>query len=319
MPPGCCVYDADQPEEPVSRFFPNGSFHSLTFHSQSRMPLTPGYNMPMSYDAGVDYMPPSPHGSWPFADYPATPSRGAPCNSPSCNGTPMLTTPTRPGMLTSTPMRRLISPALAINSTPIQDHDIFYPSPHHDGWNTPGSSMSTTESMYFSPMVHSLSEGHASMSSMSSATSTPLLVSNRALRSPHPVTMDLGTPLSIAPSTPCSESFDVNCLGPPMMPRAVLSSQEQQLKCTNFLQSMEPMQYGMIDFSSPNHFVVSSPSMEITAGNDLGLVNGPIDGKLQDAFTNTVSLELDDASLMNLTLGNAQDYFHNPMSTEWTV
>lgn len=280
------------------------------------MPLTPGYNMPSPYDGGVDYMPSSPHGAWPFGDYPPTPSRGAPCNSPSCNSTPMLATPTRPSLLTSTPMRRIISPALAINSTPIQDHDIFYSPPHHDGWNTPCSTISNADSMYYSPMVHSMSEGLASVSSMSSATSTPLLNSARALRSPHPMTMDLGTPLSIAPSTPCSESFDVNCLGPPMMPRAMMSSHEQQLKCTNFLQSMEPMPYGMIDFSSPNPMMANSPSMEITAGNDLGLTNGPLDGKLQDAFTNTMSLELDEASLMNLNLG-APDYFHNAMSAEW--
>ncbi|PWY97489.1 hypothetical protein BCV70DRAFT_219449 [Testicularia cyperi] len=323
VPPGPCVYDCDQTEEPVpNRFFANGSFHSLTFHSHPRMPLTPGFGMPSPFDATADslnYLPPtSPHGVWAYGDFPMTPSRVPVCNSTSCNTTPMMTTPTRPPMLSSTPMRRIISPSLAINSTPVQEHDVFYSPPSQEQW-TPYSAMST-DSTYYSPMVHSMSEG---LSSISSAASTPSLAATRSIRSPFPMVQDLGTPLSMPPSTPCSETFDVNCLGPPIMPRTMLSPHEQQLKCTSFLQSLEPMpSYNLLDFSAAAHTVPMMPcdSVEIVAGNDLGLINGPMDGKLDDPF-NSVPVTIDEASLMSMTLGSTltTDLFSTAMpNAGWT-
>ncbi|ETS59625.1 hypothetical protein PaG_06549 [Moesziomyces aphidis] len=360
VPCGPCVYDCDQNDEPVpNRFFANGSFHSLTFHSHPRMPLTPGFGVPAAYDAitgapmmdSLNYLPPtSPHGVWAWGDFPMTPSRvsGPACNSTSCHTTPMVTTPTRPMLLTSTPMRRIISPSLAINSTPVQEHDVFYSPPSHEQW-TPSSAMST-ESVYYSPMVSSLSEGlPVSASGISSAASTPLLTSTRSIRSPFPMSQDLGTPMSMPPTTPISDTFDVNCLGPPMVPRTSLSPHEQQMKCANFLQSLEPMPYNLIDFSAPGVMgadglsVVSTPmmasnSLEIMAGNDLGLINGPcMDGKLQDPFGNMAGLEMPDPSLLasagaaemgsmaSLTLTSAMpsDMFAsastNPAAPEWVA
>ncbi|KAJ1023482.1 hypothetical protein NDA16_003099 [Ustilago loliicola] len=333
VPPGPCSYDCDQHEEPTpNRFFANGSLHSLTFHSHPRMPMTPGFGMPGAYDAitgapmvdSLNFLPPtSPHGVWAYGDFPMTPSRiSAPgCNSSSCH-TPMVTTPTRPTFLASTPMRRIISPSLAINSTPIQEHDVFYSPPAHEQW-TPSSAMST-ESVYYSSMVASLSEDLASTSGLSSAASTPSLASTRAIRSPFAMSQDLGTPLSMPPTTPISDSFDVNCLGPPMVPRATLSPHEQQMKCTNFLQSLEPMPYNLIDFTAD--------SVEIMAGNDLGLINvPPMDGKLQDPFTSMVGLDMSDATLlghdmssmasMTLTPAMPTDLFSSasttPAAPEW--
>ncbi|EST04720.1 hypothetical protein PSEUBRA_006002 [Kalmanozyma brasiliensis GHG001] len=357
VPPGPCSYDCDSHDEPVpNRFFNNGSFHSLTFHNHPRMPLTPGYGMPNPYEAMVgppmvdslSFLPPtSPHGVWAYGDFPMTPSRvsGPGCNSSSCHTTPLVTTPTRPTFLTSTPMRRIISPSLAINSTPIQEHDVFYSPPAHEQW-TPASSSMGTESIYYSPMVASLSEGLASVSGLSSAASTPSLASTRAIRSPFPMSQDLGTPLSMPPTTPISENFDVNCLGPPMVPRASLSPNEHQMKCTNFLQSLEPMPYHLIDFTGAGAVhpeamsMMSTPmmacdSIEIMAGNDLGLINGPaLDGKLQDPFTTFSGLEMPDASLLasagaadmsSLTLTSAMpsDMFVSaattPVAPEWVA
>lgn len=339
-----------------NRFFANGSFHSLTFHSHPRMPLTPGFSNPGAYDAitgapmmdSLSFLPPtSPHGVWAYGDFPMTPSRisGSGCNSSSCHTTPMVTTPTRPALLTSTPMRRIISPSLAINSTPVQEHDVFYSPPSHEQW-TPSSAMST-DSVYYSPMVASLSEGLASASGLSSAASTPSLASTRAIRSPFPMSQDLGTPLSMPPTTPCSETFDVNCLGPPMVPRAMLSPHEQQAKCTNFLQSLGPMPYNLIDFTSTNAVnadafsmvptpMMAADSIEIMAGNDLGLINGPpMDCKLQEPFTTMSGFELPDATLlanagaadmssmapMTLTSAMPSDLFGNATETsaapEW--
>ncbi|SPO27474.1 uncharacterized protein UTRI_10591 [Ustilago trichophora] len=294
VPPGPCSYDCDQHDEPVpNRFFANGSFHSLTFHSHPRMPLTPGFGVPGPYDAmtgapmvdSLNFLPPtSPHGVWAYGDFPMTPSR---VSGPGCNSS---------------------SPSLAINSTPIQEHDVFYSPPQHEQW-TPSPAMST-ESVYYSPMVASLSEGLASASGLSSAASTPSLASTRAIRSPFPMSQDLGTPLSMPPTTPISDTFDVNCLGPPMVPRASLSPHEQQMKCTNFLQSLEPMPYNLIDFTGAGQLnaealsMMSTPmmaadSIEIMAGNDLGLINGPpMDGKLQDPFTTLSGLEMPDATLL---------------------
>ena len=357
MPPGPCSYDCDSHDESTpNRFFANGSFHSLTFHSHPRMPVTPGFGMPGPYDAvtggsmvdSLNFLPPtSPHGVWAYGDFPMTPSRvpGPGCSSSSCHTTPLVTTPTRPTFLTSTPMRRIISPSLAINSTPIQEHDIFYSPPAHEQW-TPSSAMST-DSLYYSPMVTSLSEGGvASASGLSSAASTPLLASTRSIRSPFGMSQDLGTPLSMPPTTPISDSFDVNCLGPPMVPRATLSPHEQQMKCTNFLQSLEPMPYSLIDFTGAGAVnadainmmstpMMASESTEIMAGNDLGLINAPMmDGKLQDPFASFASLEMPDASLlataaaadmssMTLTSAMPADMFTSaattPVAPEWVA
>ncbi|TKY86126.1 hypothetical protein EX895_004951 [Sporisorium graminicola] len=357
VPPGPCSYDCDSHDEPVpNRFFANGSFHSLTFHSHPRMPMTPGFGVPGPYDGltgapmvdSLNFLPPtSPHGVWAYGDFPMTPSRvsGPGCYPSSCHNTPLVTTPTRPTFLTSTPMRRIISPSLAINSTPIQEHDVFYSPPSHEQW-TPSSAMST-DSVYYSPMVASLSEGLASASGLSSAASTPSLASTRAIRSPFPLSQDLGTPLSMPPTTPISESFDVNCLGPPMVPRASLSPQEQQMKCTNFLQSLEPMPYNLIDFTGAGAInadamnmmaatpMMSVDSLEIMAGNDLGLINAPaMDGKLQDPFTTFSGLEMPDAVLlanagaadmssMTLTSAMPADMFTSasttPVAPDWVV
>lgn len=283
------------------------------------MPLTPGFGVPGPYDAmtgapmvdNLNFLPPtSPHGVWAYGDFPMTPSRvsGPGYNSSSCHTTPLATTPTRPTFLTSTPMRRIISPSLAINSTPIQEHDVFYSPPQYEQW-TPSPAMST-DSVYYSPMVASLSEGLASASGLSSAASTPSLASTRAIRSPFLMSQDLDTPLSMPPTTPISDTFDVNCLGPPMVPRASLSPPEQQMKCTNFLQSLEPMPYNLFDFTGAGQLnaealsMMSTPmmaadSIEIMAGNDLGLINGPpMDGKLQDPFTALSGLEMPDATLL---------------------
>ncbi|KAJ9480219.1 putative fungal zinc cluster transcription factor [Pseudozyma hubeiensis] len=356
VPPGPCSYDCDSHDEPVpNRFFANGSFHSLTFHSHPRMPMTPGFGMPGPYDAmtgapmvdSLNYLPPtSPHGVWAYGDFPMTPSRvpGPGCNPSSCHTTPLITTPTRPTFLTSTPMRRIISPSLAINSTPVQEHDVFYSPPAHEQW-TPSSAMST-DSVYYSPMVASLSEGLASVSGLSSAASTPSLASTRAIRSPFHMSQDIGTPLSMPPTTPISDSFDVHSLGPPMVPRATLSPHEQQIKCTNFLQSLEPMPYNLIDFSGAGALhvdatammpspMMSTDSVEIMAGNDLGLINGgAFDGKLQDPFSTFSGLEMPDASLlasagaadmsgMTLTSAMPTDMFvsaaNTPVAPEWVA
>ncbi|SYW83863.1 uncharacterized protein UHO2_03091 [Ustilago hordei] len=355
VPPGPCSYDCDQHDEPTrNRFVANGSFHSLTFHSHPRLPLAPGFGMPGAYEAitgapmvdSLNFLPPtSPHGVWAYGDFPMTPSRisGPGCNSSSCHTVPMMTTPTRPTLLTSTPMRRIISPSLAINSTPIKDHDVFYSPPAHEQW-TPSSAMST-ESIYYSPMVASLSEGLASASGLSSAASTPSLASTRAIRSPFPMSQDLGTPFSMPPTTPISDSFDINYLGPPMVPRSTLSPHEQQMKCTNFLQSLEPMPYNLIDFTGagamhPDAFPMVAPpmmaadSVEIMAGNDLGLINvPPMDGKLQDPFASMSGYEMPDATLlghdmssmasMTLTSAMPSDIFGSatatPVAPEWVA
>ncbi len=87
------------------------------------------------------------------------------------------------------------------------------------------------------------------------------------------------------------------------------------MKCTNFLQSLEPMPYNLIDFTGAGMLhpealsMVSTPmkatdssmssmsSMDIMAGNDLGLINGPMmDGKLQDPFTTMSHLGMPDAA-----------------------
>ena len=160
------------------------------------------------------------------------------------------------------------------------------------------------------------------------------------------MSQDLGTPLSMPPTTPISDSFDVNCLGPPMVPRASLSPHEQQIKCTNFLQSLEPMPYNLIDFTgagAPDALammptpMMAVDSIEIMAGNDLGLINGPpMDGKLQDPFTTMSGLEMPDATLlapagaaemsnmasMTLTSAMPQDMFSastTPVAPEWVA
>jgi len=95
-----------------------------------------------------------------------------------------------------------------------------------------------------------------------------------------------------------------------MVPRATLSPYEQQMKCTNFLQSLEPMPINLMDFSGAgminaealsmaNPPMMPGDSIEIMAGNDLGLINGPFaDGKLQDPFMNVSGLEMPDPNLL---------------------
>ena len=335
VPPGPCVYDCDSCDEPPqSRFFANGSFHSLTFHSNFRNQMI---SDPM--DAGMESMnilpPTSPYGVWAFGEMPLTPSRAGVYDT-SCNSTPLSSTPTRPNVLTSTPMRRIISPSLTINSTPVQEHhDLFYSPPSQKQW-TPSSQPMNLEPMYVSPMVSPMVStfGEAMQYSASSAASTPSLVASRTIRSPFGMVQDLGTPASLAPSTPCSETFGDSCLlGPPIMANQMvspISPQEQQIKCTNFLQSLEPMPYDLLDFSAANP-MCSQDSFAMVGPNDLGLINGPpVETKLQEPFTSASNdmvelstMSMDANSLAHSTLSSAMPIDFTSCSglptTEWTL
>ncbi|SPO39475.1 uncharacterized protein PSFLO_04956 [Pseudozyma flocculosa] len=321
VPPGPCSYDCDQHDEPVqSRFFANGSFHALTFHSNYRAPMN-GPMEPLHHIENLNVLPQSsPYGVWTWGEVPLTPSRQPNYqHSASAMSTPITATPTRPPpLLTSTPMRRIISPGLTINATPMQDNDVFYSPSSQPMWTPPPPQQQlSVEPMFVSPMVSPLvanfSEAMYATSSSSSAASTPSLMSARHVRSPFPMMQDLGTPASLAPSTPCSETFDTNFLGPPIMPTRMLSPQEQQLKCTNFLESLEPMPCDLFDFNNGSNGMSAAPqeSFALLGHNQLGLVDGPVESKLQEPFT---SLQLGLPDLPSFQLDAATSTMATPSS-----
>ncbi|KAN0063064.1 hypothetical protein ACQY0O_004227 [Thecaphora frezii] len=302
VPSGPCVYDCDQHDEPApGRFFPNGAFHSLTFHS-SLCPPMPGPMESVRSMESLNMLPQSsPYGVWTWGEVPLTPSRpttafaSAPMMSP-----PVTTTPSRPPSLMSTPMRRIINPGLTINAPPYQEYNGFNSPTSQSTW-TPSPQQLSAEPMFVSPMVSpqvaNFSEAMYPSSSASSGASTPSLISSRSIRSPFGMMQDLGTPTSLEPSTPCSETFDSKFLGPP-----ILSAQDQRLKCTSFLDSLEPAPLDMVDPS--NHMYVGPGPQEplaIVSDNQLGLVDGMMGYKLREPF-DSMQFGFDD--LPSFELGN---------------
>lgn len=106
------------------------------------------------------------------------------------------------------------------------------------------------------------------------------------------------------------------------------------------------MPYSLIDFTGAGAVhseamsmmpspMIAADSIEIMAGNDLGLINGGIsDGKLQDPFSTFAGLEMPDATLLanaaaadmssvSLTSAMPADMFVSaattPTAPEWVV
>lgn len=105
------------------------------------------------------------------------------------------------------------------------------------------------------------------------------------------------------------------------------------------------MPYNLIDFTGGSAMnadalamvappMMAADSVEIMAGNDLGLINvPPMDGKLQDLFSSMSGLEMPDATLlghdmssmasMTLTSAMPTDLFSSasttPAAPEWVV